>query len=128
MDGEKIRKGLLQVSIMSKSDAVVYFFAVLLGICAGLLENRIEDFLVTVVFILAVTTVLGFIRPERPWRWMIAVAVWVPLTELAAYVFLSQKPYPSQIWASGFAFVAGAVGCLSGAFGRKGLNELWKKT
>lgn len=112
---------------MAKSDAVVYFFAILLGICAGLLENRIADFLVTVVFILAVTTVLGFIRPKRPWRWMIAVAVWVPLTELAAYIFLSQKPYRSQIWASGFVFVAGTVGCLSGAFGRRGVNELLKK-
>jgi hypothetical protein len=112
---------------MWKSDAVVYFFAILLGICAGLLENRIEDFLVTVVFVLAVTTVLGFIRPQRPWRWMIAVAIWVPLVELVAYLRLSQLPDRSQIWACGFAFVAGAVGCVSGAFGRKGLNELLKK-
>ncbi len=112
---------------MAKSEAVVYLFAILLGICAGLLENRIEDFLVTVVFILAATTVLGFIRPQSPWRWMIAVAVWVPLTELAAYIHWSQRPDRSQIWACGFAFVAGTVGCLSGAFGRKGVNELLKK-
>jgi uncharacterized membrane protein len=113
---------------MPKSDAVVYFFAVLLGICAGLLENRIEDFLVTAVFILASTTVLGWVRPQRPWRWMIAVATWVPFTELVAYLLRSQRPDRSQIWAAGFAFVAGTVGCFSGAFGRKGLNELLKKS
>ncbi len=112
---------------MAKPDALVYCFSILLGIGAGLLENRVEDFLVTIVFILAVTTVLGFIRPQRPWRWMIAVAIWVPVIEFAAYIFLSQRPDRSQIWAAGFAFVAGAVGSLSGAFGRKGLNELLKK-
>jgi hypothetical protein len=112
---------------MAKSDAVVYFFAVLLGICAGLLENRIEDFLVTAVFVLASTTVLSFLRPHRPWRWIIAVSIWVPLTEVAAYLVLTQRPDRTEIWASGFAFVAGAVGSYSGSFGRKGVNELVKK-
>jgi hypothetical protein len=107
-----------------KSDAWVYFFAVLLGICAGLIQIKIGDVLMTTLFVLISTLVLGFIRPRRAWRWILIVGACVPLIQLAAYLLLTQKPYPAQIWESGLGFVTGVVGCYSGAFARKGVDEL----
>jgi hypothetical protein len=109
---------------MKKSDALVYFFAVLLGISAGLLEITVGDVLITSLFVLASTLALGFIRPQRAWRWIVVVGIFVPLIQLAAYLLLAQRPYRAQIWESGLGFVTGIVGCYCGAFARKAVDEL----
>jgi len=109
---------------MQKSDALIYFFAVLLGICAGLLEVRIGDLLLTSLFVLTSTLVLGFIRPRHAWRWLLIVAPFLLLVELAVHLLLSQRLYHAEIWESGFGFVAGTVGCYAGVLGRKGVDEL----
>ena len=41
----------------------------LLGICAGVLDVEIGDLLLTALFVLASTMVLGGLRPAKPWRW-----------------------------------------------------------
>lgn len=107
-----------------KSDALVYFFAVLLGICAGLIQIKIGDVLMTTLFVLISTLALGFVRPRRAWRWILVVGVFVPLVQAAAYLLLTEKPYVAQMWESGLGFVTGIVGCYSGAFARKGVDEL----
>lgn len=109
---------------MQKSDILIYFVAVILGICAGLIEARIGDLLLTSLFVLTSTLVLGFIRPRRAWRWPLIVAPCLPLVEFAVHLLLGQRLYQAQVWESGFGFVAGIVGCYAGAFGRKGVDEL----
>ena len=111
---------------MQKSDALVYGLAVLLGICAGLLEITANDTLATALFVLASTLVLGFIRPRHAWRWIIVVGVFVPLARLLAYLLLRQKPYHAQVWASGLGFVTGIAGSYAGAMARKGVDELFR--
>ncbi len=110
---------------MPKSDALVYVFAVLLGLSAGILEVTVGDLLATALFVLVSTLVLGFLRPLRPWRWIAVVGVFVPLVRLAAYLLLSQKPYRAQIWESGLGFVTGTAGSYCGALARKGVDELF---
>ena len=112
---------------MQKSEAVIYAFAVLLGICAGILDVTAHDVLVTALFVLVSTSVLGFIRPRRPWRWILVVAVFVPLLQLLAYLFLTWKPNRAQIWESGLGFVTGTAGCYCGALARLGIDELVRK-
>ena len=51
-----------------KSDIPIYFLAVLLGVCAGTLELTVGDLLVTALFVLLSTLVLGFLRPVRASR------------------------------------------------------------
>jgi Na+-transporting NADH:ubiquinone oxidoreductase subunit NqrB len=107
-----------------KSDALVYVFAVLLGISAGLLEIMLGDVLITSLFVLVSTLVLGYIRPRRAWRWILVVGIFVPIIQFAAYFLLAQTPYRAQIWESGLGFVTGTAGCYCGAFARKGVDEL----
>ena len=49
-------------------DFPYYILALLLGLSAGFLEVRLEDLLVTALFVMISTMVLGFLRPRAPWR------------------------------------------------------------
>ena len=111
---------------MPKSDILIYFLAALLGLCSGILEVTVGDLLATALFVLISTLVLGFVRPQRPWRWIVVVGIFVPLVRLAVYLVLSQKPYRAQIWESGLGFVTGAAGAYCGALARKGVDELFR--
>ncbi|MGH3056079.1 MAG: hypothetical protein ACRDL7_13985, partial [Gaiellaceae bacterium] len=87
-----------------------YLLGAVLGIAAGVLDVKVGDLLLTALFVLASTMVLGALRPDRPWRWMVTVAVFVPLVQLAAYFFVTEKPYRAQIYESFLGFLTGIAG------------------
>lgn len=108
------------------TDILIYVLAVLLGLAAGTLEITIGDLLVTAIFVMISTMALGFARPRHAWRWMVIVAVFVPLFRLTAYLLLTQKSDRAQMWESGFAFLIGTVGAYAGVLGRRGVDELFR--
>lgn len=110
-----------------RHDTLNYALGSVLGICAGILDVKIGDLLLTALFVLASTMLLGVLRPERPWRWTITVAVFVPIVQLLAYLFLTEKPYAAQIYESLLGFLTGIAGAYGGSFLRRGVNELLKK-
>jgi hypothetical protein len=110
-----------------RNDALNYALGSVLGICAGILDVKIGDLLLTALFVLASTMLLGALRPERPWRWTVTVAVFVPIVQVLAYLFLTEKPYPAQIYESLLGFLTGIAGAYGGAVGRFGLNEILRK-
>jgi len=81
----------------SGGDFFYYLLAALLGVLAGWADIRVEDLLFTAVIVLAACMLLGFVRPRRPWRWVMIVGAFVPVVEWLAYYFLSQKPERAQI-------------------------------
>ena len=111
---------------MKKSDTAIYVLGILLGISAGILDLELGDLLLTALFVLCATMLLGALRPERPWRWTILVAAFVPVLHLLAYVFLAQEPDRAHIYESLLGFVTGVAGSYGGAFGRRGVTELFK--
>jgi len=125
MAGPEVRSWVLQILAMQKSDVFIYLLAVLFGLSAGILEVTVGDLLATALFVLVSTMVLGFLRPRRPWKWIVVVGVFVPLARLAAYLVLTQKPYRAQIWESGLGFLTGTAGSYCGALARKGVDELF---
>jgi len=112
---------------VSRSDTWVYLLGMGLGVGAGVLDVVVGDLLLTALFVLASTILLALLRPERPWRWVLIVAVFVPVAQLLAYVFLTEKPYRAQIYESFLGFLTGIAGAYGGAVGRKGWNELRRK-
>jgi len=108
------------------NDAKIYVLAVILGICAGVLDVKIGDLLLTALFVLASTMLLGILRPQRPWRWIIVIGVCVPLMQLLAYLFLTEKPYSAQIYESCLGFLTGIAGAYGGSVARRQLDELLK--
>lgn len=112
---------------MGKSDGWVYMLGAGLGIAAGALDVKAGDLLVTALFVLASTMLLALLRPERPWRWILVVGVFVPTMQLLAYVLLTEKPYRAQIYESFLGFLTGIAGAYGGSVARKGWNELHRE-
>jgi hypothetical protein len=110
-----------------QSDRGIYILGGALGIVAGVLDVKVGDLLLTVLFVLAATMLLGALRPQRPWRWTLLVAAFVPLVQLVAYAVLTEKPYRAQIYESFLGFLTGVAGAYGGATARRGLGELWRK-
>ena len=111
----------------SGGDFFYYLLAALLGVLAGWADIRVEDLLFTAVIALAACMLLGFVRPRRPWRWVMIVGAFVPVVEWLAYYFLSQKPERAQIYESFLAFMPGIAGAYGGAMGRGVVDHLFKK-
>jgi hypothetical protein len=110
-----------------QSDVVNYLLGAILGICAGILDVKVGDLLLTAMFVLASTMVLGAHRPKRPWRWTLWVGVFVPAVQLAAYLLLTDKPYRAQIYESFLGFLTGIAGAYGGAVARTSIAELFRK-
>lgn len=98
-----------------------------LGGLAGIAEVKVGDLLLTAVLVLISTMLLGMLRPQRPWRWVLLVASFVPALVLLAFVFLAEKPYPAQVYESFLGFLTGAAGAYAGALGRRAFDEIWRK-
>jgi len=101
-----------------------YLLAALCGIGTGWADVAINDLLFTALLVLSACIMLGMLRPRRPWRWVASVGVFIPLTELAAYVILTVKPTRAQIYGSFLAFLPGIAGAYGGSIMRGVIDNL----
>jgi hypothetical protein len=92
-----------------------------------MLDLLVGDLLGTALFVLISTMVLGWLRPEKAWRWTLVVGIFVPLVRLGAFLLFNQKPYRAQIYESALGFVTGIAGAYGGAVMRRGMRELFGK-
>jgi len=100
------------------NDAWFYVLAALCGIGTGVADVAINDLLFTALLVLASCMMLGLLRRRQPWRWVVAVGVFVPLTELAAYLVQTVQPTRAQVYGSFLAFFPGVAGAYGGSFMR----------
>jgi hypothetical protein len=112
---------------LGSGDGSIYALGALLGLAAGWLDVKIGDLLLTALFVLCSTMLLGVLRPQKPWRWTVEVAACVPAMQLLAFSLLTQKPYRAQIYESFLGLLTGIAGAYGGALGRRGVSELFKK-
>jgi ABC-type multidrug transport system permease subunit len=105
-------------------DAPFYVLAALCGIATGWADVTINDLLFTALLVLAACMLLGLLRPRWPWRWVVAVGVFVPLTELAAYLIPAIRPSRAQIYGSFLASLPGIAGAYGGSFMRGVIDNL----
>ena len=106
------------------SDLWVYLVGAVCGIVAGSADVVIDDPLFTALLVVASCIFLGLVRPRWPWRWVVIVGILIPLTELAAFLFLTVKPTRAQIYESFLAFFPGIAGAYGGAFMRGVVDNL----
>jgi hypothetical protein len=112
---------------VAKSDFPIYLLGAVFGIGAGILDVKIGDLLLTALVVMMSTMLLGVLRPERPWRWIVTVGVFIPAIQLLAYVFLTEKPYAAQIYESFLGFLTGCAGAYGGSVMRRTLGELFRE-
>jgi ABC-type multidrug transport system permease subunit len=107
-----------------KRDAFFYLLAGVCGIGTGWADVMIDDLLFTALLVLSSCILLGMLRPRWPWRWVVTVGAFIPLTELAAYLIRTVKPSRAQIYASFLAFLPGIAGAYGGSVMRKVMDNL----
>lgn len=90
----------------------------------GVADVAVNDLLFTALLVLSACMLLGILRPRRPWRWVIAVVVFIPLTELAAYVLMTAQPTRGQAYGSVLTALPGLAGAYGGAVVRQAINNL----
>ncbi len=105
-------------------DAPYYLLAAACGVAAGWADVAVNDLLFTALLVLASCILLGLLRPRWPWRWVLIVGAFVPLTEFAAYLVLTVKPTRAQIYGSFLAFFPGIAGAYGGSVVRAVIDNL----
>ncbi len=94
----------------TSGDSLYYLMAISFGVFAGWMDIKVGDLLFTALIVLASCMLLGFVRPVKPWRWVLVIGIFVPAVEWLAYYFLAQKPERAQIYESFLAFLPGIAG------------------
>ena len=94
------------------------------GIGTGWADVAVNDLLFTALLVLMACILLGMLRPRWPWRWVLLVGTFIPLTELAAYVILTVKPTRAQVFGSFLAFLPGIAGAYGGSLMRRVMDNL----
>src|SRR3984885_13166948 len=112
------------ISQRANSDAPFYFVAALAGIGIAWTDIVVNDLLFTALLVLGVCMLLGLLRPRWPWRWVVAVGIFIPLTEFAALSLLTVKSSRAQIYGSFLAFLPGIAGAYGGSFMRDVVDNL----
>jgi len=113
-----------QPILHAQTDAPFYVLAALAGVVTGWVDITVNDLLLTALLVLAACIALGLMRPQRPWRWVVTVGVFVPLTEFAAYMAHTLKPTHAQIYGSFLAFLPGIAGAYGGSLMRGVVDNL----
>src|ERR1700689_5133464 len=102
------------VSPRARSDLPFYLLAALAGAGTGWVDVTVDDLLFTALLVLMACMLLGLLRPRWPWRWVVVVGAFLPLTELAAYLILTVKPTRAQVYGSFLASLPGIAGAYGG--------------
>jgi hypothetical protein len=111
-------------SAAPRRDTLFYVLAALFGLFAGWVDIKVGDLLFTAMLVLAPCMLLGALRPQRPWRWVLVIGVFVPVVELVAYLIMMQKPYRAQVYESFLAFLPGIAGAYGGSILRRVIDNL----
>lgn len=108
-------------------DSWFYLLAALCGVGTGWADVAINDLLFTALLVLSGGILLGLLRPRWPWRWVVMVGAFIPLTELAAFLVLTVKPTRAQVYGSFLAFLPGIAGAYGGSLMRGVVENLRQK-
>lgn len=108
----------------NRHDFLFYMLAAFCGIGTGYADVVVNDLLFTALLVLASCMLLGLLRARWPWRWVIVVGIFIPLTELAAYLIQTVKPTRAQIYGSFLAFLPGIAGAYGGSIMRQVFDNL----
>ena len=105
-------------------DALYYVLAGLAGIATGCADVLVDDLLFTALLVLASCMLLGAMRRRQPWRWVIAVVIFIPLTEWTANLLTAFKPTRAQIYGSVLTALPGIAGAYGGSQVRTVIDNL----
>ena len=108
-----------------------WLFALLLGAGCGALHVLVEtlehpDPVLSALAVTSVTMLLGILRPARPWRWVLAVGVPVPLAILIATIVVPTAHFTrASVAGSILISLPGCAGAFGGSVLRRKVSEIF---
>jgi hypothetical protein len=110
------------------SDAVFYGIAVALGMFCGVVHVGVRDPLLTALSVLMSTMFLGYMRPSRPWRWVLLVGLFVPAVMTGANLMGYYRDLSrAGLYGSVLIMLPGVAGAFGGHFGRRFIGVMFGK-
>jgi len=110
---------------------LIALFALLLGIGCGMLHVLLEtlaepDPLIPALAVTMATMMLGVMRPQRPWRWVLLVGVPVPVVMWAAHFVLPAAQFTrAAIAGSLLISLPGCAGAYGGSVLRRKIVQIF---
>lgn len=109
-------------------DAVFYGIAVALGMLCGVVHVGVRDPLLTALSVLVSTMFLGYMRPSRPWRWVLLVGLFVPAVMTGANLMGYYRDLSrAGLYGSVLIMLPGVAGAFGGHFGRRFIGVMFGK-
>jgi hypothetical protein len=109
-------------------DAVFYGIAVALGILCGVVHVGVRDPLLTALSVLVSTMFLGYMRPSKPWRWVLLVGLFVPAVMTGANLMGYYRDLSrAGLYGSVLIMLPGVAGAFGGHFGRRFIGVMFGK-
>ena len=106
--------------------ALMYAIAVVLGALCGALHVGLEDPLLTPLAVLSATMLMGFLRPHRPWRWIIFVGLPVPIVTVIALATGYIKVWDRALIAGAIlSILVGCAGSVGGSVFRRFFDNVF---
>jgi len=105
-------------------DTLIYGLAAAAGLFTGWVDIRVNDLLFTALLVSGFCMILGVLRPERPWRWVVIIGICVPAAVVVGYLVLTERPTRAQVWESFLAFFPGIAGAYGGAMMRQAIGNI----
>ena len=110
------------------NDAVFYGIAVTLGVLCGVVHVGVRDPLLTALSVLVSTMFLGYMRPSRPWRWVLLVGLFVPAVMSGANLMGYYRDLSrAGLYGSALIMLPGVAGAFGGHFGRRFMRVMFGK-
>lgn len=125
--GEDAGATALADTAKRKSDIPYYLLGFIWGAAAGYVSVRVQDLLLTAVLVASGCMFLAFMRPERPWRWIVLIPLFIPLGEVLAFKVAGQRLTRVDISEAFFALFPAIAGGVGGAAMRMAVRNLWGK-
>jgi hypothetical protein len=111
----------------SSTNPAIYVLAILLGLFAGWVNQKVDDALLTSLCVLAFTMILGVWKKAHPWRWLLLVWMGVPLV-LAYYQLVMHWPHDrSQFYGAFLQVLAASAGANGGHYMRDMIDHVFLK-
>jgi hypothetical protein len=108
-------------------DIPYYVIGLLGGAGVGYVSVRVEDLLLTAVLIGCACMFLGFMRPQRAWRWVVLVPVFIPLGQFLAFKLAGQRITRMDLSGTFVALIPAIAGAACGAVARNAIRHLWQE-
>ena len=93
--------------------------AIALGLGIGAFDYSVTEVQSTLIVLLPLTFVFGFINSRAAWRWALVIGLGIPVAHVIGHALSIQPPYTDHVVASLLALVPTFIGVYSGALVRR---------